>query len=502
MKRWFFLVLCLVPSLASALSLSLFDRESAIQDYLLHKQEEVRWVSASSMRSPKYVLSLLSNLSLENEGLKAFRDVEVARLQHALVKNGWFRLRVEGRTGTSFLNGRPTQLIQTAAMVNPPLTQNRGMFVGGGLMHYTGVRLYGEVSSWFSFSAEPTFLYSSRSEFSGDATDFYLGEALGSFHIRKLVVEGGKGTTEWGTGRVTHLMFSQDSRPFLMGRIRSDEPLIPPSFLKFLGPTQFESFIGFLGKDYNFPHARIFGLNFNFAPTPKLEIGVGNTVIFGGTGAPTNNPLVIISDYFSDAQSGAANRNFLVTGRYHFTSVGIEPYFEAMMEDCCGKVLINPRDFSTLAGLFIPSVGPAGKLDFTFEWARTSHIAYRHSVFRDGFSYKGRSLGSPLGPSATGFYFASRYFQSPRFIFKALLGYEIRERLGKSGGSDPIGAVYPSYEVPDQRIRVELQSDISFLKSRLVLSPFIGLEQATGIGYAQGAEGFKFLGGFDLRYLF
>ncbi|MFH1262968.1 MAG: capsule assembly Wzi family protein [Pseudomonadota bacterium] len=502
MKRLGILFILLAPVSVFALTLSHSDYDFSVIDHLLHAQTKTGWVSASSVLSRNYYSTLLTGFELTDDSEKESQVLEVKRLRRESIEAGPLHLRMETQIGTSYVKSYPIQLIGIAATSNPSLAQNGGMFNGGGFMQSIGARIEGTLTPYFGFSARPNFLYSSRDEFGGDASEFFLGEGFGSIRIRDLAVEGGLGNIEWGNGRATHLLFSGDTRPLWMGRIRSDQPVVPPGFLKFLGPTQFEGFLAFLGDHYNFPNARLFGFFFDSSPTPNLEFGIGGTVVFGGTGASTNNPAVIITDYFGKGGNSSANRNFLLTGRYRIPNLGIEPYFEAMMEDCCSKALVNPRDFATLAGLLIPRVDPAGKLDLAFEWVRTSQVAYSHSSFSDGLTFKGRSLGTPLGPGALGFYFIGRYFRSPRFIFKTSLGYEIRERLSKAPDRSPIQTIYPAYQVPDQRVRLEIQPDWLLADGRLVVSPTAALERATGKGYVQNQEGYNIFLGMDLRYLF
>ncbi len=456
------------------------------------------WNRAVGPISNRYALSLLEGLENLRPWQEEMKQALETDLSHALWRMGESHLSLAMETGTLFARSEPIRLLQIAAFANPLMAGNGGMFTDDGGLGFIGSRIHGHLSEYFSFRASPYAAFSTANSLLDDSAEFYLREAMGAFHIGELVLEGGLGTIRWGNGRIGNMLFSGEHKPPLLARIRSRSPFVPPGFLKFLGPTQFETFISFLDEDGLFPHTRLFGLLFSFRPHPRFEFGYGQTVIFGGSGAPTNSPAVIVADALVNA-SNPANRNFLFTAKWRIPKIEIEPYFELVVEDCCELPGITARDTMNLVGLYLPALDPEGRADFTLEWVRTNHISYRHGTFTDGYIYKDRTLGHPLGPDGTGIYAQLRYFFSPRLHLKTLFAFEMRGRLERAIQGTDIRTVDSNYESAEHRYRWLTDMAWKWAKNWWVTSAF-GLERVNNLNYFQNWDRFQFLFSAGLKY--
>ncbi len=472
--------------------------EMAAMDHWMQTEGKGAWVSQIRPVSTDYALSLLEGLESRNESTGDSIDALYSAIDDATVDTDHFRFSLKFLS--SYLYSRPpaVKLLQLPAYENPLLANNEGAFIDGGNMGTMGMRLSGRITDYFSFDATPLLRLSSKDTAITDHVSLYLKEAVGTIRIRHLAIEGGKANVLWGSGRYGHLLFSGDNPPLTLVRLRSIEPVIPPSFLKYLGPTQFDAFFAVLEKDRNFPHTRLMGMFFSFLPHPRVEFGFGQTVLFGGEGAPTNNPLVYFSDKITNAPD-VADRNFLLSGRYRIPAIETELYGEIMIEDCCAAFPFNARDAMYLMGLFFPRIDPEGKADFAVEWARTNEIAYRHGTFTSGYTYKGRMLGHPLGPDAVGAYAILRYFPSKDVFGKATFAFEQRGKGGESQNSGDIRTVEPTFQKAETRYRAEFE--LSFTPSaKWTLGPRLGVEKVDNFAYQEHQNRWMFLAGIDLAY--
>lgn len=491
------IIMLLLPCWARASIVPWDSNESDVLDHLMSGHGT--WLRGVTPISKDYSLSLLQSLDASDSYHQDLAKALFEKISHSIwnTDKSYFNLRLQSLY--EYLRKDSLPLLQIDAVTNPMLSQNHGMFADGGHHGMLGIDIDGKLTSFFSFRLSPYFLLSSHNTALDDHHAFFLREAVGSLHVRKFVLDLGRTNPRWGVGKLGHLLFSSDYEPFTMVRLRSNRPVIPPSFLKILGPTHFDAFFTLLGEDYVISNARLIGLYFTFLPHHRFEFGFGQTVIFGGSGAPTNNPSVFFTEAFTDVPN-PANRNFLFTFRYLIPGLEFEAYTELMVEDCCGTPPLNARDTANLIGFYFPRVDPKGRADFTIEWIRTTHITYRHGTFTDGYVFKNHILGHPLGPDATGAYALLRYFISSKVTLKTQFAFELRGRRGVTSAEDDSSTIFPSFERGEQRYRWMNEVHLELGKS-LNLTPRFGLEHIVHENYVRDQKATNVLIGFKLEHL-
>ncbi len=503
-KIWLFTILSCALFVSFNSKASTLFRPDSVEleqmDHLVSQSSKIVHPWSIQPISHEYMADLLEQIEPESTYEKQFTAFLKRYMNAHSVSSETSWLDLEARLGYSMTNSRPVQLLQIDAVSNPLLSGNEGMFSYRGHHGFLGMRVQGEWNNHLSFSALPTLRLTSNDVLLNDSASFYLPEALLTFRFNKFAMEAGRGAIRWGNGRFGHLLFSGDHYPLYLARLRSNEPVSLPGFLRFLGPMRFEAFFSQLDKNREFPHAKLIGMLFVFAPHPRLEFSLGQTVLYGGDGAPTNNPLVYFSEKVADA-SNPANRNFLISARYRIPGLEIEPYAEMLVEDCCDINFFNPRDVVNLYGIYFPRIDPSGKADFAFEWVRTNHITYRHNPYSSGYVYNGRNLGHPLGPDANGIYGILRYFHTPSLMAKMVVAYEIRGRLEYSFSKNDIRTAVPSFQAPEDRLWVRFKVDWA-PHPGMHFSPEIGLERVTHEGYQLHEDHWQGTGGVEFRYVF
>ena len=218
----------------------------------------------------------------------------------------------------------------------------------------------------------------------------------------------------WGPGEISALQLSNNARP--MPQIGIQRASTAPSrwpVLRWLGPWQFEVFLGrFDGPqiqsnvDYDAVHLTV-------SPLPGLEIGIGKTEQFCGQG----HPCAPLRDYFTnfdfsnhpDNVNGEGSIEVKYSGMAG--SVPFQVYGQLMNEDYS---FVSSSGSNMLAGasLFLPT--GAGPVKLTVEYAdsvatrtpfsfgnRIYGYTYNNGQYPDGMRYRGRTLGFSLDNDAT-----------------------------------------------------------------------------------------------------
>lgn len=402
-------------------------------------------------------------------------------------------------SGASYTNSHPISFLEVNAFTNPIIRDNYDLFISSKTASYLGFDIRSGFGTHFTLNARPFVRYLQNNDFGKNA--FHLNESYVAFNIESLSIDAGRIQPDWGVGKISRLLFSGQNAPLWMFRLKNETPIETNDFLSFLGKIKYEVFFSILDDDHTFSNPKLLGMYFAILPKHYLEISLGQTLIFGGSGSSTNNPVVILGDGFFD-EDNPTNRNFLIAIRSKILSMNLEPYAEIMVEDCCrwSYDLINSRDMVNLFGIHVNQFGTNEDFDLTIEWIRTNHISYRHGTYSSGLIYHNRIIGPQLGPDAHGIYLRTRYFFSSQFWFESILSYEIRGRTGKAlFHTTPIliEAIEPMYEMPDERTRFNASIYCKLTKN-ITLIPVLALEKVTHENYLRGKEKFNYNFGFSI----
>lgn len=446
----------------------------------------------NSMQHQHATLGLLS----QDQARELYPDLSDILKNTAESEYGVFNARLN--TFFFLHNSRPTQQLDLDATTNPFFNTFNGAYAN---KHFGGLSadLYGEAFRFFSFNLKPYFMLHD------DPTrrNVFIQEAYGSVHFNALTFDLGKTRLHWGQGAYQPMVFGDDYDPFFMLRLRNNRDIHFDGFLKFLGDIRFEMMYGWLDEHHVYPNGNIIGTTFSFQLNKRLQVHFDETVLFGGDGAPTHNPLVFFSESFLDTRQNLANRNFVLGFRYRIPFLEIEPYADFYAEDCCGSNAINPRNVLNLVGLYVPPKDAGKKFDYTVEWVRTNYITYRHDAFDVTNSQK--VLGHPIGRDSMALYGKVRYFHSRDLQFDNMLTYEIRSYQERAFISSDafvdIRTAYPFFEDKERRIRFK-QTASYFINSKWRAGLDWGIERVLNYGYLDGNHRWQGLFGLQTSYNF
>jgi len=213
----------------------------------------------------------------------------------------------------------------------------------------------------------------------------------------------------WGPGEISALQLSNNARPMpQLGLMRSETQASSWPILRWLGPWQFEFFLGTLDGPQIQSNVRYSAARLAINPLPGLEIAAAKTEEFCGQGHPCS-PL---RDYFTNFDFSTHPNNVNGQGSIEFKygrSLGGLPfqiYAQMMNEDYSW---LTSSGSSTLVGssIFLPTNGNPVKLtaEYTntiatktpFSFGNFIHgYTYTDTQFPDGMHYRGRTLGFSL----------------------------------------------------------------------------------------------------------
>lgn len=254
-----------------------------------------------------------------------------------------------------------------------------------------------------------------RPDQSGD--DLHLESTYAALEVGDWALYAGFVEHWWGPGHDNALLFSNNARPFPKLGVKQLSPsVIDLPLLRLLGPVQLEAFVGVLSEkrsDYNNPV--VAGIRAAFSPAPGLEIGLNRALQLCGHNRTCNARTILdaLIAFGNRDNTGTLNEpgnqiaGFDISYTHKVGNVTAQIYAEAEGEDE-NHLLIE--QFGRLAGLNL--IGPLGTTGGSWELRaeyvntlasklfgnsrRYAGSFYNNHIYTDGFTYKGRAIGSSL----------------------------------------------------------------------------------------------------------
>lgn len=212
----------------------------------------------------------------------------------------------------------------------------------------------------------------------------------------------------WGPGWISALSVSNSARPVPqvgLSRVHTD-----PSqswLLSWLGPWQFETFVGLLDGPRVAENTAFVAVRFAFNPLDGLEIGLSRVTQMCGSGHPCR-PLV---DYFTfsndDEHVNSTNEQANIDFRYTGTLLS-RPYavYAQFMNDDTNPIIVSGTSRVYGGSIWLPIASLSSRLTFEYAnsiasrnvfWGGAMHgFSYNNGRYADGMRYRGRTLGFSL----------------------------------------------------------------------------------------------------------
>jgi hypothetical protein len=218
----------------------------------------------------------------------------------------------------------------------------------------------------------------------------------------------------WGPGQISALQLSNNARPMpQIGIERSGTSASSWPVLRWLGPWQFEFFLGKLDGPQIESNVYYDAAHLTFSPLQGLEIGLAKTEEICGKG----HPCAPLRDYITNFDFATHPNNVNGEGsleiKYGHTLAGtaFQIYAQMMNEDYSW---LTSSGSSHLVGssIFLPTVNNPVKLtaEFTDTIATKTPFSFGNNIFGytytdtqfpDGMHYRGRTLGFSLDTDST-----------------------------------------------------------------------------------------------------
>jgi hypothetical protein len=269
----------------------------------------------------------------------------------------------------------------------------------------------GEASVAYEYIATSTAVHvavGSQWDNRGDKQRLVLDGSYIAQRLDNAVIYAGWLSHWWGPGWISALEVSNNARPMpQIGITRLSTQQSDSWLLSWMGPWQFDGFVGLLDGPREARDTAFIAMHFAFSPLPGLEIGLARTTQMCGSGHVCR-PL---TEYFtfSNDPNNPNQTNDEASIELRYTNIVLSHpfavYAQFMNEDS------NPIVHSSTSRLFggsvwLPVEGLTGRL--TLEYANSiatndiwgggaQHgIAYNNGGYVDGMRYRGRTLGFSL----------------------------------------------------------------------------------------------------------
>lgn len=340
------------------------------------------------------------------------------------------------------LRGQPAEVTATAlllkddeialpridARVTPSyaLREGRPFFNGPNLdLSFTVSGSAGRNDVGLAFGVTPAFVAGLR-EYDYVNGRFYLHEGYVKLAYKWAELGFGRVARRFGQTAHGSLLLSGAAKPLSAVELRVRPHLLGKPF-GFLGPFTFDTWVSDTDEGSGIADARLWGVALGMRPATWLELTVMELYQLGGTGVPS----VSLGDVFkmlfygggSDLEAKrqrALGLGLAFWGPENVFKLYVQAYFDS---------LSSPSDWfsdevSPLVGLWFPRLGNA---ELRLELVHTVQGAYRHAKWTQGLTYKGTTLGHPIGPDADGAYLDIGF--PPVADFRPAIGVSYEARL-------------------------------------------------------------------------
>ena len=259
----------------------------------------------------------------------------------------------------------------------------------------------------------------------------------------------GKDSQWWGPGYHGALLMTNNAEPMTLLKLANPEPVHLPWIFDSLGPVRFTFFVTRLENERDVPQPYLYGMRFDFKPSPYIDIAFEKTAFVGGQGRPNNLKILLESitsqthggqDYKSttyvNIDDERAGVDFKLTIPWRLQPMQI--YLEADGEDQSSRLPI-PQSWAFVGGLYLPRILGEERFDLRLEYATTRgrvhdpYVWYTHSDYTS-YTYKGNIIGHHIGTDADDL-FAELSYLMPEKNGSVFLSYDREEHNLRVPGS-------------------------------------------------------------------
>lgn len=252
----------------------------------------------------------------------------------------------------------------------------------------------------------------------------------------------------WGPGSQASLILTDNAQPVPALFIRTrGEQQFETRWLSWLGPWQFETFVGQLESSRDFPETKLTGMRFTFRPLDGLEVGLSRAMQWGGEGR-SESPRTFFKSLTSQGENDGDNTGNQLAGfdlRYRFSAWQMPSavYSQVIGEDEAGYM---PAKLMAQFGIesVLWQIDSGSYLGTFFEHTDTMagglggehpNVGYEHSVYQTGLRHRGRPIAAMYDNDARVVSFGASWQQSDGELSQAMLSRMDLNRDGSTRGN-------------------------------------------------------------------
>jgi hypothetical protein len=264
---------------------------------------------------------------------------------------------------------------------------------------------------WNGEWADARLLVGDQSQFNTHQTRLSFDNSFLSARAGNWLFYGGWVDQWYGPGWISSLTLSDNARPLpKVGLMRDNPHAFETPWLSWLGPWQFNTFLGVLDGPRTDANTLLAGVRVTFEPLPNTEIGLARISELCGEHHPCHPWSAELHFQNSDQHPNPVNDEATVDLKYsgRLFGLAVSPYVQLMNEDT------GPFTHSNTSYLIGTSVaGPFGEdggrwrvvAEYTdtiatlnwFSFGKLDYgAAYNDGKYTDGWRYRGQSLGFSL----------------------------------------------------------------------------------------------------------
>jgi hypothetical protein len=238
-----------------------------------------------------------------------------------------------------------------------------------------------------------------------------LEAAYTTLRLDNVVLEVGRDYVAFGQGVFAGLLVSDNAPALDMVRVANANPFRLPSFLRVFGPVSTDLFVADLGRDQNFPHAKLVGYSASMLPHPRLELGAEVLDNMGGDGAPgasffgrVEDALVLPIPLLRKPDLRISNKLAGLNFKYRSPGNCYSVYGNGALDDADYRRIKSTltQDAGYLLGVSAACLNASRGLSAAVEFQTTGIRYFTHDQFTSGVTSNGTIIGDQLGPRAYG----------------------------------------------------------------------------------------------------
>lgn len=368
-----------------------------------------------------------ARLASEAEGEYAFRrqkpGLQAGRIIERLARE--FHGEVEGYASGTYVKPIEKAYAEYLYSDKTPYfrsVNNNGYIYSPGSNTRAGIWLSARLGDSLALSLNPEYRLDEQSTNDGLNTGYIVAGA-GNFSLL-----AGKDAMWWGSGRHGALLMTDNVEPPEMVKASSDRPFLLPWIFGRLGLFKPTVFLARLEAERGPANPNLLGMRLDFKPTDRFQIGFNRVFMFGGEGRRSLGAAdwlkVFIASDSSEHAGSPINGNQIasIDASYVYVSdsdylpfSGIKLYTEWGAEDSSGDTK-TPTGRANIYGAYIDEPLWLANIDIRVEWANTGRNErygptwYKHSIFKSGYTHKGRVIGHHIGADARDLFLRTQYY--------------------------------------------------------------------------------------------